>query len=136
MFTFVSVGQIFKRKTPIFNTLTASACFILIFNPFLIKEIGFQLSYLAVAGIVVTQPGIYQLLNFKNKIADKTWGMICVSIASQIATFPITLYYFHQFPVYFLISNLLVIPISYIIMMLGVAFLVIMPFKLCRFLCW
>ncbi len=133
MFTFVSVGQIFKRKTPIFNTLTASACFILIFNPFLIKEIGFQLSYLAVAGIVVTQPGIYQLLNFKNKIADKTWGMICVSIASQIATFPITLYYFHQFPVYFLISNLLVIPISYIIMMLGVAFLVIMPLSYVAF---
>jgi len=128
MFSFVSMGEIFKRRTPIFNTLAASACFILIFNPFLIQEIGFQLSYLAVLGIVVTQPGIYRMLNFKNKIADKIWGLICVSIASQIATFPLALFYFHQFPVYFIISNLLVIPISYVIMMLGVAFFMILPF--------
>ena len=129
MFSFVAAGNLASRKTNIYNTLAASAFFILLFNPFLIAETGFQLSYAAVLGIVSIQPGIYKLLSFKNYIADKTWALLTVSLAAQIGTFPLALYYFHQFPVYFLLTNLVVIPLSTVIMALGVLFFVLSPFS-------
>jgi competence protein ComEC len=83
-------------------------------------EVGFQLSYLAVLGIVYFQPIIYTKWYFKNWLLDKIWGITAVSIAAQIATFPLGLLYFHQFPVYFLFSNLVVIPGAMIIIGLGI----------------
>lgn len=122
MFSFLSIGQMAGRRTGIYNTLAASAFFILLFNPYLLFEIGFQLSYLAVLGIVSIQPGLYHLLNVKNKILDKVWALLTVSIAAQLATGPLATYYFHQFPTYFLLTNLWVIPISFVCMFLGVLF--------------
>jgi competence protein ComEC len=89
---------------------------LLLYDPFLITDVGFQLSYLAVAGLIIFQPIIYQWLTFKNKLADKVWLACSVSIAAQVITFPLSAYYFHQFPVYFLVSNLLIIiPVSIIL---------------------
>jgi len=128
MFTFVSAGGLTRRRTPIYNTLAASAFFILIFNPGLIAEIGFQLSYLAVLGIVSIQPGLYGLLKFKFYPADKAWALITVSIAAQLATFPLAMFYFNQFPSYFLLTNLLVIPLSFLIMVSGLLYFIVSPF--------
>lgn len=122
MFSFLSIGQLAGRRTAIYNTLAASAFFILLFNPYLLYEIGFQLSYLAVLGIVSIQPGIYRLLNFKNFLLDKIWALMSVSVAAQLATGPLAAYYFHQFPAYFLLTNLWVIPVSFGVMFLGVLF--------------
>ncbi len=122
MFSFLSIGQMAGRRTAIYNTLAASAFFILLFNPYLLFEIGFQLSYLAVLGIVSIQPGLYQVLGFKNYLMDKVWSLITVSLAAQVATGPLATYYFHQFPTYFLVTNLWVIPISFGVMFLGVIF--------------
>lgn len=124
MFSFLSIGQLAGRRTAIYNTLAASAFFILLFNPYLLYEIGFQLSYLAVVGIVSIQPGIYRLLSFKNAVLDKVWALITVSLAAQLATGPLAAYYFHQFPAYFLLTNLWVIPISFGVMFLGVLFFI------------
>lgn len=121
MFSFVIVGKAINRQTNIYNTLAASAFFLLIFNPFLLFEVGFQLSYLAVLGIVFLQKELYLVLTFKHWLFDKMWAITCVSIAAQMATFPLGLLYFHQFPNYFLLSNLVVIPLATIIMQLGVA---------------
>jgi len=120
MFSFIVIGQSLNKKVSIYNTLAVSAFFLLLFNPFLIMEVGFQLSYLAVIGIVFLQPKIYNLLYVKNKIIDAVWKISAVSIAAQIATFPLGLHYFHQFPNYFLFSNLIVIPVSTIIIYLGI----------------
>jgi competence protein ComEC len=122
MFSFLSIGQMAGRRTGIYNTLAASAFFILLFNLYLLFEIGFQLSYLAVLGIVSIQPGLYHLLNIKNKILDKVWALLSVSIAAQLATGPMATFYFHQFPSYFLLTNLWVIPVSFACMFLGVLF--------------
>ncbi|WKK81525.2 ComEC/Rec2 family competence protein [Marivirga arenosa] len=116
MFTFIILAQAMKRQTNIYNTLVASAFALLCINPFLIFSVGFQLSYLAVLGIVFFQPKIYKLMQFKKAIWDKIWAITCVSIAAQLVTAPLGLLYFHQFPTYFFLSNLVVIPASFIIL--------------------
>lgn len=110
MFTFVIVGENLKRKTNIYNTLAVSAFVLMLVNPLIIFEIGFQLSYAAVTAIVYFQPRIAALLPLKNKIMKYLWELFAVSVAAQIGTFVISIYYFNQFPVYFWISNYIVIP--------------------------
>lgn len=119
MFAFVAVGKAISRDTNIFNTLGASAFVLVAFDPMIIMQVGFQLSYLAVIGIVLIQPRLFKLYVFENRFKDWAWSITCVSIAAQIATFPLGLLYFHQFPNLFLISNLLVIPAAAAILYLG-----------------
>ena len=119
MFTFVAIGTGFKRHTSIYNTILGSAMLLLIFQPTYLFEVGFQLSYAAVFGIVWLQPRLKSLWNTKNLLLEKVWTITTVSIAAQIATFPLGLYYFHQFPTLFLVSNLVVIPLVTLLMYLG-----------------
>lgn len=130
MFSFIIIARSFNRYTNIYNTLAASAFLLLIIEPYLIMEVGFQLSYLAVIGIVFLQPKIYQWFEFDNWLGDQIWKISAVSIAAQIATFPLGLHYFHQFPNYFLLSNLIVIPISTIIIYLGIAVFLFAKFSM------
>lgn len=119
MFSFMVVAGALNRQTNIYNTIAASAFLLLIINPFLIMQVGFQLSYLAVLGIIYFQPKIYGWFYFRHKASDYLWKITSVSIAAQIATFPLGLFYFHQFPVYFFVSNVVVIPCAAIILVLG-----------------
>ncbi|MBT6807961.1 MAG: DUF4131 domain-containing protein [Flavobacteriales bacterium] len=130
MFSFVIIGGMLKRKTNIYNTLAASAIFLLIIDPLIIMQVGFQLSYIAVIGIVYLQPKIYKLFYFNNWFLDKIWIISSVSIAAQIATFPLGMYYFHQYPNYFLLSNLFVIPLATIILNLSLLMFVTTFFSL------
>lgn len=123
MFSIIATGTLFKKNTNIYNSLAASAFILLLFNPFLITEIGFQLSYLAVIGIVYFHPKIYKWFSFNNILADKIWSLTAVSLAAQIATAPISLYYFGQFPVYFLLTNFIVIPFATILIYGTILFL-------------
>jgi competence protein ComEC len=123
MFSFVAAARPFGRGTNIYNTLAASAFLLLTYNPYLIMSVGFQLSYLAVLGIVYLQRPIYNLWETSSWFWDKVWQITCVSIAAQIATFSLGLLYFHQFPLYFLFSNLFVIPGSFIVLVLGIVLL-------------
>lgn len=120
MFSFVVIGTTIKRNVNIYNTIGASALFLLCINPFLIYSVGFQLSYIAVIGIIYIQPRLYNYLNPTNKIIDYIWQLSSVSIAAQIATFPLCIYYFNQFPNYFLLSNLVVIPFATFIIYCGI----------------
>ncbi len=110
MFSFIAIAKPFGRGTSIYNTLACSAFFLLLVDPYLIMSVGFQLSYLAVLGIVSIHRPLYQLLEPKGAIIDWIWNISCVSLAAQLATFSLGMLYFHQFPVYFLFSNLFVIP--------------------------
>ncbi len=121
MFSFIIVAKAFNKHTNVYNTLAASALFLLLINPYLIMEVGFQLSYLAVIGIVYIQPKIQEWFTFDNWLLNQIWTISAVSIAAQIATCPLGLHYFHQFPNYFLLSNLIVIPISTVIIYVGIA---------------
>lgn len=125
MFSFVVIGKEMERETSIYQSILVSAFILIIINPLVIFKVGFQLSYLAVLGIVYLQPKIYNLWYIKYKFLDYLWKITSVSIAAQIATFPLGLYYFHQFPNYFFISNLIVIPLAGAILGVGLAYLLL-----------
>ncbi|NCB06730.1 MAG: ComEC family competence protein, partial [Bacteroidia bacterium] len=125
MFTFVVAGNSLKRQVSIYNSLAASAFFLLLVNPNNFFEVGFQLSYSAVFGIVYLQPVLSRLLTVKNKLLNYFWMLLTVSVAAQIATVPFTLFYFSQFPTYFWISNLFVIPAVTILIPLGILLLIL-----------
>lgn len=110
MFSFVAIGDSLNRKTNIYNTLAVSAFVLILINPNIIGEVGFQLSYAAVASIVFFQPKVSALLKPKNRIIKYFWDLFAVSLAAQIGTLPFSIFYFHQFPVYFWMSNFVVIP--------------------------
>jgi len=121
MFTFVILGMFIQRKTNVFHSLFASLFLLLTFNPLLLFELGFQFSYLAVFSIVLFQKKIAQYYKPKTKVGKYFWDLISVSIAAQMATAPIAVLYFGQFPVYFLLTNLVIIPISFVMTVTGVA---------------
>jgi len=121
MFGFIVIAKSFKYHTNIYNTLAVSAISLLVWDPYLVMQVGFQLSYLAVIGIVSIQPLLVQQWEPKTKLMKWVWEITCVSVAAQVATAPLGFLYFHQFPVYFMISNLIVIPLSTIILYFGLA---------------
>lgn len=125
MFSMLDLGLKMKRKNSIFNTLAVAAFALLVYNPYNLRAVGFQLSFLAVGGIVYMAPKINAWYKGNSKYIDKVWGIMAVSIAAQIATFPLGLYYFGQFPTYFFITNLLVVPAAGFILLLGFVLLLL-----------
>lgn len=116
MFSFIAIGKSFNRLTSIFNPLAASAFLLLCWNPYYLWDVGFQLSYLAVSGIVIFQRPIYHLFFVKNWWINKVWQLTSITLAAQVLTFPVCMYYFHQFPTLFLFTNILLVPLSTIIL--------------------
>jgi competence protein ComEC len=124
MFTFIATGRAFSRESSIYNALAASAFVMLCYNPYFLWDVGFQLSYLAVIGIIIFQKPIYNLLYIKNKWINKVWKLMAISLAAQVFTFPICIYYFHQFPNLFLITNIIAVPLSTVILFAEIALVV------------
>ncbi|HEX8577030.1 MAG TPA: ComEC/Rec2 family competence protein [Flavobacterium sp.] len=120
MFTFVAAGMFLKRKTNIYQTLTVSILLILMVSPSFLFDVGFQLSYLALFFILWLEPLLAGLWEPKNKVINYFWKILTVSFAAQIGALPISVYYFHQFPGLFFLTNLLVLPALGCIMALGV----------------
>jgi len=115
MFMIVIIGRAIKNKVSIYNSISASAFILLLLDPYQIMNVGFQLSYAAVISIIHFQPKILKLFVIKNKILYYFWSLTAVSIAAQIGTAPISMFYFHVFPNYFFIANLIVIPLAFVI---------------------
>jgi competence protein ComEC len=127
MFSFIVIGKSLSRNPNIYNTLAASAFVLLCFNPSLVYDVGFQLSYAAVFSIVFFHPFIYSLCYFKYWIPDQIWALLTVSFAAQIGTLPFLLHYFHQFPAWFLLANLMVIPLVTLILYLSFMVFAVAP---------
>lgn len=125
MLSFVVFGKAINRNQNTYNLIAISAFILLIYNPWYLVDVGFQLSYLAVIGLVFLHPKIYHSVYNKYWLADQIWSYCALSLAAQLATFPISLYYFHQFPVYFLASNLFIVLPVIVMMYGGILFLVI-----------
>ena len=124
MFSFIICGKSFRRNSTVYNTIFASALLLLVFNPSYLMEVGFQLSYTAVLGIVIIQPVLSDFFKTTNRILKQLVSIITVSIAAQIATFPLSIYYFHMFPNYFVLTNLIAIPLSTVIIYSGIIMMV------------
>lgn len=112
MFSFIAFGKHKGHRSNTYNTLAASAFLLIVWNPSIVTEVGFQLSYLAVIGIVYFYKPIYKLFVFKNWMVDKAWALTVVSFGAQLATFPLSVYYFGQFPNLSFFTNLVVIPMA------------------------
>lgn len=110
MFTFLAIGLSFQRKNVIQFSLISSMFFLLIFKPMFLFDVGFQLSYLAVFGIIHIQPKLYNLYIPRLWLDKKIWEITSVSVAAQIGVLPLSLYYFHQLPGLFMLSNIVIIP--------------------------
>ncbi len=124
MLSLVCTGKWMNREASIYN-LMCSSCFLLfIMEPRLVMSAGFRLSFLAVCGIIFLHPLILSLWTAPGKISHKIWELISISSAAQLATFPLSLLLFHQFPNYFLLANLLIIPLSTLVMYSGLLLLV------------
>ncbi len=120
MFSIVAIGLNIKRHTGVFNTLASSMFILLLFKPTFLFDVGFQLSYLAVFAIVWIQPMLYKLWSPKYKVVDYFWQIFTVTMAAQIGVAPLSLFYFHQFPGLFFLSNLVIIPVLGLILGLGI----------------
>lgn len=125
MFTALTIGMQLVKRSNIYNTLIISMFFLLLFNPYYLFDVGFQLSYLAVFSIVWIQPKIYNLWNSNYWFFDKVWQLFTVSLAAQIGVLPLSLFYFHQFPGLFFLSNLVIIPFLGIILMFGIGVIIL-----------
>ena len=121
MFSCIAIGKNLLKQASIYSSLAASAFLLLCYNPYYLWAVGFQLSYLAVLGIVVFQKPIYNCFYIKNKWVDNVWQLMSVSTAAQLLTFPVCIYYFHQFPNLFLFTNIVAVPLSAIILYAALA---------------
>lgn len=125
MFSFFAVAKIFNRESNSINTLFLSFLTLLIINPLWLFQVGFQLSYLAVFFIVWLLP-IFQKAGYsKYWLVRKTWSIIAVSVCAQIGVLPLSLYYFHQFPGLFLLTNIVVLPFLTLLMFGGILIVIL-----------
>lgn len=123
MLSILMLSKLFSRQNNSYNTLFITAFAMLIYDPFLVWDVGFQLSFMAVAGLVYLQPKLLSAWPIQNKWFNKLWGIIAMSISAQLFTFPASIYYFHIFPVYFLLGNLFIMLPMTILMYLGIIIL-------------
>lgn len=124
MFSFVAIGLQIKRRSSVINTLFMSMMVLLLVKPQFIFEVGFQLSYLAVFSIVLLQPLLYALFEPRNSLIKYLWGLLTVTISAQAGVLPLSLFYFHQFPGLFFLSNLVILPLMGIILALGIVIII------------
>ncbi len=118
MFSMLGIGQVFGRQSNGLNVLAFSAFIMLLYEPFWLFQIGFQLSFVAILGIMTLFKPISNLIYVENKWLKKIWEGSVVGLVAQITTLPLTLYYFHQFPNYFLLTNLGMMIFAGLILML------------------
>lgn len=124
MFSALHLGLVIEREVNIYNSLAIAAFLILLWNPYTLFNIGFQFSFLAVLGIVFFSPKLLQLWVPKNWLLYQAWLLTIVGTSAQIAVFPLSIYYFHQFPTYFWLTGLFVIPFATVILYGGIMTLI------------
>ncbi len=116
MFSFYGLSEIIGKKAFSLNTVSVSAFLMLIHSPLYLFDVGFQLSFFAVFAIITLNPLLQGLFESKNPLINYIWSLLTVSTSAQIGTAPLCIYYFHQFPLVFLLTNLFVIPLVTIIL--------------------
>lgn len=112
MFTCMQFGEWMGRKTQVLNMLMAAAYILLLADPMLLWDLGFQLSFLALLSLVLFEPALKKSCWPRQTWLQPAAQLLAATCAAQILTFPVCLYYFHQFPLVFLLANILAVPLS------------------------
>lgn len=130
MFSFVAAGIVLRRNGSVINSLALSALLLLCWKPQWLWDVGFQLSYTAVLSIVLFFKHVYGWAYFNNKFLDLVWKTTAVTVSAQFLTVPLTLYYFHQFPILLLLTNLVAVPLSSVILIAEILMIAISPVEI------
>ena len=125
MFSFLTFALVSKRSKDTYNLLFTSIFFLLLVKPTFLFDVGFQLSYAAVFGIIWGQPTIYNWWKIKRKIPDKIWQLFTVTVSAQFGILPLSLFYFHKFPSLLVLSNLVIIPFLGYILGFGIFIIIL-----------
>ena len=120
MFTFVGLGQCLGKRVPLMRSLAVSALVLLWVNPDMMYDLGFLLSYLAVAGLALVNPWLMKIWRPKHRVSRLFWEMSVTSVSAQIMTFPVILSFFGTFPTYFLIANWIAVPLGNAALPIGI----------------
>ena len=119
MLSFWALSGLLEKQISRWNPLFAAAVIILIINPLALWSGSFQLSFAAVAGIMLIGQKMQRSISFKGRMLQYVGGLMLVSVAAQIATMPLTMHYFGQTSNYFALTNLVVIPMAGVLLVLG-----------------
>lgn len=130
MFSFLLLGNMLQKKTEPINNLAAAALLLLLYDPNMLYDVGFQLSFAAVLSIMIFYPLMFRWFWCSNQFIKYLWSLIAVTISAQILTTPIAIYHFHQFPNYFLFANLIAIPLSGLILYAEIVLIIIAQWKM------
>lgn len=128
MLTFFLSGSLLRRYTDGYNIMAASAFFMLVYNPFFLFDIGFQLSYIAVFSIIYLQPRLNSLIKVRNPLLAKPWSWVTVTVAAQIGTLPLCLYIFGMFSTVFILTNIPLVVIAMFLIPVMLIWLMCMPY--------
>lgn len=128
MFSFLVAGRLFNRRSSGWNSLAASAFCLLSYHPVWLFDVGFQLSYGALAGIMLYAKPLTALMTLRNPMLHGLWKMIAVTLAAQPLTAPVCVFYFHQFPTCFVLTNLVAVPLSSLILVTEIIVCLLSPF--------
>lgn len=123
------IARYWANTANTFNVLSLAAFTLLLYDPKMLFQASFQFSFLALTSIVYFFDPFYRLLQVKNKFGDRIWQLICLSLSAQILVTPLTIYYFHRFPIYFWLSGIVAVPAAYIILATGILLLVVSLFS-------
>lgn len=129
MFSIIQIGQSSNRDINMYQLISLSAFILLLIQPQFIFNMGFWLSHLAVVGIIAFYPIIYGWVNFRFPVWRWGWSIVSVSTSAQLSTFPLSLYTFGAFPLYFLLSNILILPIVAPLLIIAMMILTFSPFQ-------
>ena len=127
MFSLLAFAGLQPEKPLTLNTLAATAFLMLLCKPVWLFDVGFQLSFSAVAAIVLVQPKLYALWKVDNRFLRYLWGLMTVSVAAQLGTAPLVIFYFSRFSTHFLLTNLWVIPMVSLVLYSAVFLLMLTP---------
>jgi competence protein ComEC len=128
MCSLYTISKALTRNNFSINTLTVAAFFMLLFAPEWLFDVGFQLSFCAVASLLLFRPHVERIFMPRTKLGKKAWQLTCVSISAQLGTMPLIIYYFSRFSVYFIFSGFIVIPLAGFIMYATSFLLITIPF--------
>lgn len=127
MFTFLQAGSVMHRPAAGMNSLLASAFILITIHPGVIFEAGFQLSYLAVAFIITFYYDLSRLVRIKNRIFNYLWQITALSMVAQAGTMALSIRLFNIFPLLFLVANIVIIPITFLIVLMAILLLITSP---------
>lgn len=133
MFTVLTIGELLGKPRDNLNVLFFTAFVLMLIDPFTLFDIGFQLSFCAMLGIFLFYPSVSALFHPKNRLFKWFWDATAIGFAAQLMTTPLSLYYFHQFPNYFLLANTGLMLTSGLILGIGIA---LFAFSYVPFLGW